>query len=58
MLTRDEMRVYMATRRAKWREQGKCPLCGYERENKRYKCCGRCREQARVNAKRRRYDGA
>ena len=48
MLDRDTMREYMRTKRSEWREQGLCPLCGYERDNEKYKCCGRCREQARV----------
>ena len=57
MLDKDTMRVYMANKRQAWREQGKCPLCGYDREDKRYVNCGRCREQARNNAKRRKANG-
>ena len=52
MLNRDEMRVYMAARRAEWRDKGKCPLCGYEREDARWKCCAKCRKQSRERMKR------
>lgn len=52
MLNRDEMRAYMATRRAEWKEQGKCYLCGYDREDLQYKTCGKCRELARKRTKR------
>jgi len=52
MLTRDEMRAYMAAKRAEWRAQGKCPTCGYERDDERWTCCSRCREMSRARVKR------